>query len=158
MVKQTNNFKEVPDTKELWIDIGNDIILSVYYDNEEQNWKESISKKDSKFKIIVDCDEGTDEAHYLHYVISAFKCLGFTEDFDDEFIFTGRTMAFGSTKQGGDYITIQTGREDEKGDYNCELIYLDKEKWLEIAQFFEYVSLLFLNRENLNGGRNSSQD
>jgi hypothetical protein len=147
---KTNNLNELPDTKELWLDLGNDIIIQVSYDNEKQIWQEGISQKKDKIKIVFDTDKETNEAHYLWYAISCYKAFARKGEFSEEFVFADRNMVFGYAKDWKDYITIQTGQEDKEGNYNCELINIKKEKWLEIAEFFEKVSILFMNRENLN--------
>jgi len=150
---KTNNLNELPDTKELWLDLGNDIIIQVSYDNDKQIWQEGISQKKSKFKIVFDTDEEIDEAYYLRYAISCYKAFARKGEFSEEFTFSERNMVFGYDKEWKDYITIQTGQEDDKGEYKCELVQIKKDKWLEIAEFFEKVSILFMNRENLDKER-----
>lgn len=146
---KTNNLSEIPKTNNLWINIGDDIILKVYYDADEDNWKESIFEKDSTFKIIYNCDEEMSEADYLKMTIACFKCLGFTKPFSEEFTFAGRTIVFGKDKEWGDYITIQTGEEDKEGNYNVRMVNIhDSRKWLELAEYFEHCAILFMNDEN----------
>lgn len=147
---KTNNLNEVPKTNNLWIDIGDDIIFKVYYDTEEDNWKEGIFEKNSPFKIIHNCDEEMSEADYLKKTIVCFKCLGFTKPFSEEFTFTYRTIVFGKDKEWGSYITIQTGEEDKDGNYSVRMVQIKDEKWIELAEYFEHCAILFMNDENFN--------
>ena len=124
------------------------MILKVYYDADEDNWKESITTKDSSLNIIYDCGEEMSEADYLRMTIACFKCLGFTKPFSDEFTFAERTINFGKDDGWGDYITIQTGEEDKTDTFPVRMIQIESKKWLELAEFFEHCAILFMNEEN----------
>ena len=147
--EKTNNLSEIPNTNNLWINIGDNIILKVYYDTEEDNWKESIFEKDSNFKIIYDCDDEMSEADYLKMTIACLKCLGFTNPFSEEFTFAGKTIVFGKDKAWGNYITIQTGEEDKDGNYSVRMVQIEDKKWIELSKYFEHCAILFLNGEKL---------
>ena len=144
---KTNNFNELPKTEELWIKVG-EWILKVYYKDEK--WWESISSM--KTNPWIDYFQETEEdmeVIYLDHCISAYE-IYCKQKQDNEINFAGRIIAFSQDKEFKNIVSIQTGKEDEKdGTYEIDPIYIERGKFLEIAEFFKHVSCLFLNFNNL---------
>ena len=137
--EKTNNFDELPDTEELWIRID-DYTLKVFF--KDNYWWECI-KIDDKPEIFFKVEDDM-QPIYLSHCINAYQvyCKQTPrEDID----FAGRTISFCYDKDYKDNVNIQTGKEEKiKGmkDYSfpISMINIKKDKWLEIAKFFNKAS------------------
>ncbi len=141
---KTNNFDKLPKTEELWIKVD-DWILKVYY--KDDKWWESIKKEDTQMDFFIEKEEDMENI-YLSHCISAYEIYSKKEQ-DNELDFAGRTISFSQNKDFKNTVSIQTGKEDGKGFYDIDLIFIERKKWLEIAEFFNHISCLFLNAPNL---------
>lgn len=147
-MKKTNNFKELPGTRELWIKIG-DYTLKVLYKKEK--WFECI-QIDNEPEIFFECDEDMENI-YTNHALNALKVYSRISR-DGRIDFAGREIVFNWDRYLKDSIIIQTGREDEKdGSYPCQTENFEKEKWLEIMEFFEKSNALFLNFDDFIKGK-----
>jgi len=145
---ETNNFGSLPNTRELWVRIGT-FTFKAYYDKEGV-WWEGIQKKAGPEILLPRTDDM--EAEYLSNAILAYRIFAREQDRYD-IDFAGRTISFCQNTEFGDNINIQTEKEDEEGIYSIELLQIKKEQWLEIAQFFNLSSALFLNFEDFTKKR-----
>lgn len=143
--KKTSNFDEVSQSKELWIQIDDDIRFIVMF--KEGFWYEGIRYK-NRPEVLVKIEEDM-ETIYLSNAISCFKIACRLEKRED-INFSDREVSLCYSKELGHNLGIQAGEEeyyeeDNIHAYPIELIRIKKEKWYELAKFFEHASSLWLN-------------
>lgn len=147
-MEYTNNFRELPNTRELWIKIG-EYKLKVLY--KEEKWFECI-QIESHPEIFFECSEDMQNV-YTNHALDALKVYSRISR-DERISFAGRELGFNWDSHLKDSIIIQTGEEDEKdGSYSCHPESFERKKWIELMQFFEKASALFLNFDDfIKGG------
>jgi hypothetical protein len=148
----TNNFDELPETETLWINLDDDYTLKIYFRNEDQTWHEYIKKSDGNIlnvEVFIKSDEDMD-SFYLHHCISVYKVYC-RQSIREDIGFAGRSITFGKDNDYKDTITIQIGAENDDGEYNIDMIQIDRRKWLEVAKFFNLCSSMYLNTKNQVG-------